>query len=211
MWTLALPAPLGIVLLGAIVGFGIWWAWSLTSGVRFRPVFLGLATAGYFVLFVLLETGDWLGIGNVAPLDFLLLAIAFAPMYVHTIRKTRVAQGHAGETAYRASPVVAGLWLIIFLLEIYLQVEILGVIQIGNFLTITGFPGIPPTPLTMIPNPYQFVLASVDALFALGTGLTMGYSAGIFTTVGRYRYRLRGVRQKGVPGGHPTYSESHFR
>jgi hypothetical protein len=201
MIDIAVPyAVAGLFLLFVLI-FAIAWAIVLGRGVPYRPVYVGIVSLFYVLVMCLLLTGDWLGLTGVAPLDLILFGSGLVLMAAYSVRTVRVARRADGRMAYRGKPLVVVVWLLIFLLEIYVQVAILGVIQFGPWLSISGFPGSATTPLSSVPHPGQFVLATVDALFALGTGVTVGHNAGVSTAIGRHHLQvlLKHRRQAASP------------
>ncbi len=170
-----------------LVVAGFWWAHKVSQGVRFRPLLLGILSVVYVLLFLTVETGSWLGVEQVAPIDLVLLAIALAISYAVSLRSIRILYNARGQTGYRGSPVLVGAWLVLLLLEIYVQQVILGRITIFHLIVIRGLPA--PTDPDSISHPYRVVLAAVDALFALSTGLALGGNAALYTVFTRSRWK----------------------
>ncbi|MFZ1022592.1 MAG: hypothetical protein WAN87_00450 [Thermoplasmata archaeon] len=177
-------------LLGTFI-FVIWWANRIVEGAPFHPITLGFATILYLAIFLLLETNDWLGFAGDFPVALLVLALATAALWAHSTRTTQVLRGPHGELGYRGSRLVAMVWFLVLLLEVYAQLAILGYLQIGNLLVINGFAGLPIITGGALPHSYAFVLAVTDALFALSSGATLGQNLGIYTAIVRYRLRAR--------------------
>jgi hypothetical protein len=177
-------------LLAALI-FVAWWAHRIVEGAPFHPITLGCATILYLGIFLLLETNDWLGFAGDFPVALLVLGLAIAALWTHSIRTTQVLRGPHGELGYRGSRLVAVVWFLVLLLEVYAQLAILGYLQIGNLVLINGFAGLPIVTGGALPHSYAFVLAVTDALFALSTGATVGQNLGIYTAVVRYRLKTR--------------------
>jgi hypothetical protein len=171
--------------------FVLWWAHRIVQGAPFHPITLGFVTFLYLALFLLLETNDWLGFAGDFPVALLVLGLAIAALWAHSIRTTQVLLGPHGELGYRGSRLVAVVWFLVLLIEVYAQLAILGYLQIGNFVLINGFPGLPIVTGSALPHSYAFVLGVTDALFALSTGATVGQNLGIYTAVVRFRLNAR--------------------
>jgi hypothetical protein len=177
-------------LLAALI-FVAWWAYRIVHGAPFHPITLGCATILYLGIFLLLETNDWLGFAGDLPVALLVLLLATAALWTHSIRTTQVVRGPHGEWGYRGSRLVAVVWFLVLLLEVYAQLAILGYLQIGNLVQINGFAGLPIVTGGALPHSYAFVLGVTDALFALSTGATVGQNLGIYTAVVRFRLKAR--------------------
>jgi hypothetical protein len=187
-YELLLPFLLGGLILVA------WWASRLVFGAPFHPIGLAITTIVYLLLFVLLETNDWFGFVGYAATAVVILLLAIAALWVHSARTTRVLVGPHGELGFRGSALVAGVWYLVLLVELFAQLTILGYLQFGNFAIVNGFPGLPLVAPGTLPNSYAFVLLVTDGLFALSTGATVGQNLGIYTTMARYRLRVRSAR-----------------
>ncbi len=174
--------------------FVVWWAHRLAYGAPFEPILLGVLTAVYVALFVLLETNDWLGFAGDLPVALVVFALAVLAFGLNALRTTQVLVGTHGGLGYRGSRLVAMIWFLVLLLEIYAQLAILGYLQLGSFVIVNGFPGLPIISGGTIPHSYAVVLAITDGLFALSTGATVGQNLGIYTAVLRFRLRERSTR-----------------
>ena len=187
MYSVDVTGSVALVVLGGVIIVGLWWAHKVSEGVRFRPILLGVLSVGYVLLFLTVETGSWLGVEEVAPIDLSLLLLALVLAYLVALRSTRILYNRRGETGYRGSPVLVGVWLVLLLLEIYVQQVILGRITIFHLIVVHGLPS--PVDPESVSHPYRVVLALVDALFALGTGLALGANAALYTVFTRARWR----------------------
>jgi|HubBroStandDraft_1064217.scaffolds.fasta_scaffold218828_1 hypothetical protein len=186
MYWVDVTGALALAVVGAVVVVGIWWAYKVSQGVRFRPILLGVLSVAYILFFLAVETGNWLGIADVAPIDLSLLAIALVVSYFVTLETTRILYNHRGETGYRGNPVLVVVWLVLLLLEIYVQQVILGRVTIFHLIVVRGLPA--PVDPGSVAHPYRVVLATVDALFALSTGVTLGGNAALYTLYSRSRW-----------------------
>jgi hypothetical protein len=186
MYWVDVTGALALTVLAVVVVAGIWWAHRVSQGVRFRPVLLGVLSVAYVLLFLTVETGNWLGIEDVAPLDLSLLGIALVVAYVVSLRSTRVLYNARGEIGYRGSPVFVAVWLVLLLLEIYVQQVILGRVTIFHLIVVRGLPS--PVDPASVAHPYRVVLETVDALFALSTGVALGGNAALYTVFSRARW-----------------------
>ncbi len=181
-------APLAaFAVLGALVVLYLGWAYLVARGVRFRPVLMGATTALYLVLFFVLETAAALGASWLVVLNLLLVALAADAAFVLTLRSTRVFRDPGGRWAYRGSPTVVIVWLVLLLLEIYVQQILLGHVALLHLVVLRGLPWPLPVNPAGIPRPYRVALAIVDALFALGTGLAAGTNVGTYAVIARTR------------------------
>jgi hypothetical protein len=194
MYSVDVTGTVALAVLGGVVVVGLWWAHKVSQGVRFRPVLLGVLSVAYVLLFLTVETGSWLGVAEVAPIDLSLLVLAFLAAYIVAARSIRILYNARGESGYRGSPVLVGAWLVLLLLEIYVQQAILGRITIFHLIVIHGLPS--PVDPGSVSHPYRVVLASVDALFALSTGVALGGNAALYTVFTRARWKaaLQGGR-----------------
>ncbi|MCI4331408.1 MAG: hypothetical protein L3K19_06135 [Thermoplasmata archaeon] len=191
MYVVDLGSEIALLILGLLVLATIWWARQVGRGMPFRPVVLGVLSIGYFLLFLLFETGDWLALDDVAPFDLALLLLAGAGAYYWSLRTTRILHLQGGRQGYRGSPVLVLLWLLLLLLEVYVQQVILGHVTVFHLVVIRGLPSPTSVDPTSISHPYRVVIATVDALFALGTGLALGNNAGLFTIFGHAGWKRR--------------------
>jgi hypothetical protein len=154
-------------------------------------VLLAVLSLVYFLLFVVVETGNWLAIDDLAPIAVGLLLLAGVASYYFSVRTTRLLYSPQGELGYRGSPVLVVVWLVLLLLEIFVQQVILGHITVLDIVVIRGLPSPTPVDPTSISHPYRVVLATVDALFALSTGVALGNNAGLYSRFARRWWRRR--------------------
>ncbi len=182
-----------LVLSGIVVG-ALWWAHVVSQGVKFRPVLLGLLSVGYVLFFFSIETGNWLGVDDVAPLDLTLLVVTGVIAYLVSFGSTRVLYNRKGELGYREGPMLMVVWLVLLLLEVFVQQAVLGQVTIFHLVIVRGIPSPTPVDPTAISHPYQVVVTTVDALFAMGTGLELGDNAALYSSFARARLK-RGTRR----------------
>lgn len=178
-----------IALLGAIVIGGLWWAYLVSQGVRFRPILLGVLSAGYVLLFFTVETGNWLGVDGVAPFDLGLLAVVGVVAYLISIRSTCVLYNRQGELGYREDPILVIVWLLLLLVEIYVQQSILGEVTVFQFVVVRGIPSPTPVDPSTLSDPVRVVVTTVDALFAMSTGVALGDNAALYSAFARARLK----------------------
>ncbi len=183
-----LSAWSALILLGAIVVVYLLWAYAVARGVRFRPVLAGAITAFYLAFFFFLETATTLGPPSLVALNLLLVVIAGGAAFAATVRTTRVLRDPAGRLLYRGSPGIVLTWLVLLLLEIYVQQLLLGYVAILHLVVIRGVP-LPVSPGAIsVDRPRRVALALVDALFAIGTGLAVGSNVAMYLVFAHARW-----------------------
>jgi hypothetical protein len=175
------------------------WAVRLRTGVRFRPVWLGFSVLVYLAAFSLFETGRWYGLTTAAPVELLVLFVTLVATAIWTVRTTGVRRHPSGYWEYIASPMLAVMWLAILILEIYVQEALLGHVTVGSIVTITGFPGSGILPVHQwFPGTATLVLAVLEMLFAVGTGIAVGHIFGVYGA-----YLTKRQRPSSYPRGRP--------
>jgi hypothetical protein len=189
MYEITLTATLALLLLGVVVAATLWWAHAVSQGVKFRPILLGLQSVGYVLLFFAFETGNWLGVDDVAPLDVALLVVTGLIAYLVSLGSTRILRNGQGELGYRESPSLVLVWLLLLLLEVYIQQSILGEVTIFHLVIVQGIPSPTPIDPTTLSDPYRVVVTTVDALFAMGTGIALGDNAALYSVFARARLK----------------------
>lgn len=190
MLAITLPAVAGWAVLGVAILLVVVWTIRLRWGAPFRPAVLGALTAAYFLLFVLVETGGLFDFAALAALDLVLLGVPLVLMYLHTTR-TVVPEETPRGIRYRGSPVIALVWLVLLVLELAAEQSVLGSVTIFNVVSVNGFSAPSPPIVAALPEPYRSLLLSLNALFAIGTGVILGYNVGVFSAVLRFRWRRR--------------------
>ena len=176
-----------LVVLACIVVFYLGRAYLVAHGIPFRPVLIGAITASFLFLFFLVETATALGPGWLVVVNLLLLALAAHAAFLVTYRSTQIVRDSHGRWTYHSSRAVVLAWLVLLLLELYVQQAFIGYVTILHFIVLRGGPFPVTTPPTSIDPTGRAALAIVDALFALGTGLAVGRNAGLFLLFARVR------------------------
>jgi hypothetical protein len=176
-----------VAVLAAIVVFYLARAYLVAHGVPFRPVLIGAITVSYLFLFLLIETASAFGPGWLFVVNLLLVVLAAHVAFLVTFRSTRMERDHRGRWAYRSSRAVVLAWLVLLLLELYVQQASIGYIAILHSVVVRGGPfPIASTSVAIGPTA-RAALAIVDALFAVGTGLAIGRNAGLYLVFARAR------------------------
>jgi len=182
--TPAAELALFLILLSAVLIFFAWWAWRLRKGIRLQLWVVGLFGLGYVLVFLLVEAEvlhfPWGLVARAAALFDLLLALgAGFPAVRYAARTTQFERSPTGQWTYRGRIAIPVFWLALFLLRYGVELALLGRVYIFT-----------PTPSHTVPIPtFAVALLTVDALFAISTGVVMGNALGIYSAYRRQRYR----------------------
>jgi hypothetical protein len=182
----------GFAVLAVIAGV---WAYQLGAGVPFRPVVAALGAAFCLGLFFLVESGSWYGLAATAPLDLVLLVLAGLAGATYAYDASRIVRFPDGRSGYRSRAAIPLAWFLLLSLTVATEVIFLGQVTVLGVLQIQGIPDPASSLGVAVGAPGAFVVALVDALFAVSTGLILGQSSGVHARLAHHRW----VRRAAAP------------